>query len=267
MTTTARLFGRLREHDWMAATIELVIVVVGILIALGVSNWNEDRLDRQHSAHYLARIHADLLTDRRNIDITLAFWDKVADYGAAAMANGESGQLVDGSAWKTVLAWYQASQTMPFEATDTTFEEMRSSGELGLIVDERLRKELAEYYRLTGSGPLGKFLQHDPVYRMQVREATPWATQRYIWDHCFRESSYYGQTLVDCPSPMSERDAAALLDTYRQTPGLLGNLRFWMSTLRVSGVVLRNMRGTADQILRITAPAERRGETQSPSPG
>ena len=73
MTTTARLFGRLREHDWMAATIELVIVVVGILIALGVSNWNGDRLDRRHSAHYLARIHADLLTDRRNIRDVILF--------------------------------------------------------------------------------------------------------------------------------------------------------------------------------------------------
>ena len=267
MTTTARLLGRLRERDWMAAAIELAIVVFGILIALEVSNWNEDRLDRQHAAHYLGRINADLLTDRRNIDITLAFWDKVADYGAGAIASGETGQRVDGSAWKTVLAWYQASQTMPFEATDTTFEEMRSSGELGLIVDERLRTELAEYYRLTGNGPLGKFLQHDPVYRMQVREVTPWTTQRYIWDHCFRESSYYGQTLVDCPSPMSEADAAALLDKYRQTPGLLGNLRFWMSTLRVSGIVLRNMRGTADQILRETGAAKGDGETQVSSPG
>ena len=42
----ARLVQRLREHDWMAAVIELVIVIAGILIALQVSNWNQDRIER-----------------------------------------------------------------------------------------------------------------------------------------------------------------------------------------------------------------------------
>ncbi len=36
----ARLATRLRDYDWAAAFIELLIVVVGILIGLRVSNWN-----------------------------------------------------------------------------------------------------------------------------------------------------------------------------------------------------------------------------------
>jgi len=42
----ARLALRLRDHDWTAAIIELVIVIAGILIALQVSNWNQDRIER-----------------------------------------------------------------------------------------------------------------------------------------------------------------------------------------------------------------------------
>lgn len=249
MTSTARLWHRLREYDWVAALIELAIVIVGILIALGVSNWNGDRVDRDRAAHFLQRIHGDLLTDRRNIDATLAFWAEVARYGDIAMASGESGRPSDGPAWNTVLAYYQASQTMPYTATDTTFEEMRSSGELGLIADERLRTDLAEFYRQSSEKGLGRILQHDPIYRTQIRAITPWATQRYIWEHCFAETSYYEQTLVDCPSPMSEQDAAALLGTYQRTPALLDNLRAWMSLLHVSAIVLRNTRGTAEQVI------------------
>jgi pimeloyl-CoA synthetase len=115
-----KLALRLREYDWMAAVIELVIVVVGVLIALQVSNWNQDRMDHARADGYYRRLHAELMVDQHNIDNTLVFWKKVSDYGAAAIANGETGQRVDGSNWKTVLAWYQASQMMPFELQDTT---------------------------------------------------------------------------------------------------------------------------------------------------
>jgi hypothetical protein len=240
----------------MAALIELAIVIVGILIALEVSNWNEGRIDRDRAAHFLQRIHGDLLTDRRNIDATLAFWARVARYGDAAIAYGESGRPAEGPAWNTVLAYYQASQTMPYTATDTTFEEMRSSGDLGLIADEHLRTELAEFYRQSSDKGLGRILQHDPAYRTQIRAITPWDTQRYIWEHCFSEASYYGQTLVDCASPMSDQEAEALLGAYRQTPMLLDNLRTWMSLLRISGIVLRNTRAAAEQLIAQTgAPA------------
>src|SRR6185312_12002303 len=149
---TSKLAARLREHDWLAAAIELVIVVVGILIALQVSNWNQDRVDHARAQQYYRRLHADLLVDRRNMDLTQAFWGKVGSYGNAAIANGETGKLVDGSEWKTVLAWYQGSQILPFELSDTTYNEMRSGGDLALIADENLSKQLADYYRLSGTG-------------------------------------------------------------------------------------------------------------------
>ena len=47
----ARIAQRLRHHDWLAALLDLLIVVIGILIALQVSNWNQGRLDvrREHA--------------------------------------------------------------------------------------------------------------------------------------------------------------------------------------------------------------------------
>jgi len=56
----ARFAQRLRAYDWTAAVIELVIVIGGILIALQVNNWNQDRLDRARAQVYTRRIHADL---------------------------------------------------------------------------------------------------------------------------------------------------------------------------------------------------------------
>ena len=229
-----RLGERLRTHDWTSALIELVIVIAGILIALQVSNWNQGRLDRARAQDDYRRIHADLETDLQRVVATHAFYTTVSDYGSAALANAEEGRLVDGSNWKTLLAWYQASQILPFELEDTSFAEMRDAGDLGLIADEGLRGRLAVYYRSTGSGITAALLQHNPQYRVQVRGITPSKIQEYIWAKCFVQLIGVYQKLVDCPSPVSEAEAGAVLATYHGTPQLLENLRYWHTWLGVS---------------------------------
>ena len=234
----ARLSQRMREHDWMSAAIELVIVIAGILIALQVDNWNHDRIDRARAQDYYRRIHADLETDIRRIAVARAYYKVVSDYQTAALASGENGHLVNGSAWKTVLAWYQASQIMPFELEDISFTELRDTGAMGLIADEKLRERLASYYRFTGVGITADLLRHNPAYRVQIRSVTPSKVQEYIWAHCFRQLDGVNQYLLDCPSPMSDADAGALLTTYRANDSLLQNLRYWHTWLGVSDGVL-----------------------------
>ena len=60
---------------------------------------------------------------------------------------------MDRSAWKTLLAYYQASQIRPLELEDTSFTEMRDAGDLGLIADQDLRAGLESWIaRARGAG-------------------------------------------------------------------------------------------------------------------
>ena len=111
--------------------------------------------------------------------------------------------------------------------------------------DERLRKRLADYYRLTGTGMIANILRHDPVYRMQIRGLTPSVVQEYIWKHCFRQLGGTNQELIDCPSPIGEDVAATIIERYRSTDQLLQNLRYWVSSLAVSAIVLDGARREA----------------------
>lgn len=52
MMTASRWISRLREHDWLAVGIELAVVVLGILIALQVGDWNQARLYRARARNY-----------------------------------------------------------------------------------------------------------------------------------------------------------------------------------------------------------------------
>lgn len=126
--------------------IDLVIVVVGVFVGIQVANRNEARADDARAQAYLARIRVNLEADLLSIKRREALWRQVTAYGKGAIRYAETGELVDGSAWKTVLAFYQASQIWQWVTSDSTYQEMRSGGELGLIRDQYLRDRLSQYY-------------------------------------------------------------------------------------------------------------------------
>ena len=55
-----RAAARLRAQDWVAITIELSIVVVGVFIGTQVANWNEDRLTRRETQRMLVRLKPEI---------------------------------------------------------------------------------------------------------------------------------------------------------------------------------------------------------------
>ena len=232
-----RLAQRLREHDWFAAAIELAIVVIGILLALQVSNWNQSRSDARRAHAYLDRIRADLETDLGVNRSREQFMAQVARYGRQALAHADTGALVQGSAWKTVLAYYQAGQFYAYSREDSTFAEMRDAGDLGLIRDPQLRRQLAFYYASSANRMADIMINNlVPQYRQDIRSVTPMAVQDYIWSHCFRilPGSSRDQRLIDCPPPLVDRAARDILSDYARDQDLTRDLRFWLSNQRVA---------------------------------
>ena len=140
-----RVIAHFKHQEWTAIGIDFVIVVVGVFVGIQVSNWNGQRAEDVKARAYLARVDGNLQTDLQSIERRVVFWGEVIDYGKAAIHYAETGELVDGSAWKTVLAFYQASQLWQWVSSDATYQEMRSGGELGLIRDERLREAVSQY--------------------------------------------------------------------------------------------------------------------------
>ena len=55
-----RLTERLKQHGWFAVGVDLLVVVVGILIALQVDAWAQGRADRRLERVYLQHLKEDL---------------------------------------------------------------------------------------------------------------------------------------------------------------------------------------------------------------
>lgn len=225
--TLRTLASRVRQRDWAAVLVEVLIVVAGVFIGLQVSNWNDDRKDTARGKEYLSRLHDELLQDADGLTLISGFWAQVGANGAAAMSYAEDGTLYQGSAWKTVLAYYQASQVWPYRKPDVTFQEIRSTGNLLLIRNGELRAGIARHYNAGAGSQVTEVLGLIPRYREHVRGLMPWKVQNYIWTHCY-ESRGTLQVLKDCDSPVSEAEALAVLDQLRHSTELTAELRFWM---------------------------------------
>jgi hypothetical protein len=238
MVRLRRIGAHLKEQNWTAVALDFIIVVLGVFVGLQVNNWNEARHDAMRGDDYLQRIHSDLSADVGALDRRLAFWGDVVDYGAAALDFAENGKLKNGSAWETLLAFYQASQIWPFTTSDGTYRELIAAGDLGLVSDSELRDSLADYY-VTGSRRLARRVDVIPAYREEIRGLTPMRVQRHIWAHCHRFLSDDRQQLIDCKAPISEGEARTVLASFLESQETIKGLRFWMTDLAATSNLAR----------------------------
>jgi hypothetical protein len=219
----SRVIDHVKAQNWTAVVLDFVIVVVGILIAFQITNWNERRSEKARATAYLERLDDDLASDidkyqRRGVK----FFEEVSNYGFAALNYADRDDSGGASYWKLLVAFFQASQIDSFELAHPTYDEMTSAGEIGLIGDVELRKSLSRYYGNTFFEALGE----SPDYRKHVRGAIPVEIQTYIWSACFKSDPYLGQTMTDCDAPVSQERAKEIIDALAGDAALMAELRY-----------------------------------------
>lgn len=142
---------RLLKLDWNYALGELTIVVVGVLIALAVDQWNTGRLNRIEEVSIVDRLISDLKADLVGFEFEIGAMDQKEESLArvrTALLSGDPEAIDDPQAFlKDVIngsnfGWNQV------EAQRTTFNELLGAGKFALILDSGLREAIGAYYDL-----------------------------------------------------------------------------------------------------------------------
>lgn len=249
-----RVMEHVRRQEWTAVAIDFVIVVVGVFIGIQAANWNEARADQARARSYLQRIHSDIAADITRYENRMRFWRAVSDYGRTGLAYADSGRAADATQWELLLAYFQASQVAEFWTISTTYDELKSAGELHLIADLDLRNALSHYYTDAGNPALTE----RPKYREHVRGVIPLDVQLYIWGNCYTSDQHGNQDMRDCASPVSGA-RAEIVGAIRQDRALMSELSYWMSTMHVASLIGRDRTRLARQVL-ASVDAELRGQ-------
>ena len=130
--------------DWTNHLIELLVVFIGITAAFMLNNWREEHKDRQLEEKYLSSFRSDLVADSELLQTILpANKDKlirISEFVKGVMA--KDGWPVDSAV--VMLGLMMSSHS--FDQKRTTYESIINSGNLGILSDHDLRKDLVEYY-------------------------------------------------------------------------------------------------------------------------
>ena len=81
-----RFAKALKAQDWMTVAIELSLVVIGVLAALQVSNWNEARKNHRGAVAALERLNDEIKTNFAAIDEHIEKIESIGDERRAAAA-------------------------------------------------------------------------------------------------------------------------------------------------------------------------------------
>ena len=141
------MIWRKLRFDWSHTLGEFLIVIAGVLIALAIDQWNDDRLERQQEVDAIARILAELKGDLRSFDLVLKAIGEKEDSLLRVRDVLISDAQMDPSAFLSdivVGANFGWNQGM---ARRSTYDSLVGSGKLGIIVDPVIRIKITTYYR------------------------------------------------------------------------------------------------------------------------
>jgi hypothetical protein len=126
---------------------EIVLVVVGILIALSINNWNEERKQNELETVYLKRLHnelkKDIVTFSNEIQRLERNNEKIVNF-----SNVLKDENYNDSTLVALTREYMIFGTLYpiFNPSTSTFEDLSSTGNLSVISKTEIRDSIVKHY-------------------------------------------------------------------------------------------------------------------------
>ena len=228
---------RIREHvaahNWFAVAIDLAIVVLGVLIATQVSNWNEGRLEAAKASSYHTRLLDELDFNARQFQAQVEYYREVRGHGLAALAM--MGGKQDGTPRDFLVHAYQLSQIDTNAPKTYIYNEMTAAGLVDLLGDETTQAMASDYYLTLGTND--RTLKDIYPYRSTIRSVMPFDIQKPIRALCGDRNVMHRGRIVgillprECPVEIPAADAAAAMASILATPGLREEMTRYVASI------------------------------------
>jgi hypothetical protein len=143
-----RLMAAIREQNWFAVVLELLIVILGIVIGFQVTAWNEDRTARANETQIIERLHSEI------IGLGNSRWDWAADRLETRANLLALSHVLYGDGREDVATEISAAgcvaiaQSHVFNSPSLALPvitELESTGDLDLITNRAVRQAITNY--------------------------------------------------------------------------------------------------------------------------
>ncbi|MBT8449752.1 MAG: hypothetical protein KJO69_08680 [Gammaproteobacteria bacterium] len=209
--------GRFGKYALYASG-EILLVVIGILIALQINNWNESRIAEIQEFSYLNRLleenRQDIQTFKENVSALEKGIDTITEF-----ANALNNQVDNTELLQRANDYFAYGSIYPiFTSSTSTFDDLSSTGNLSLIKNEKLRAVVVKHYA-----------KHDKA-KERIRIGTDWALPvdaPFTYEHSIMRYEPGSNFLF------GKQDTEKLAEQLRQNKAVYINntaVHFWINT-------------------------------------
>ncbi|PKA81977.1 hypothetical protein ATE92_0100 [Ulvibacter sp. MAR_2010_11] len=155
---------------------EIILVVIGILIALAINDWNNEKRIQSEETATLQKLIQDLKSDNKRYLENIEIYKKQDVYLTNAKIIIFKKSLSDNEI-KEVMNYYGA-YIRDINPRKTTYEEMLNSGRIYALSNEKLVDDIIEYYQF-----LDKSIYQNQESRREFRAVFygPGLTDFWFW--------------------------------------------------------------------------------------
>ncbi len=227
--------------SWQLALGELVIVSLGVLIALWADQAMQKRQEAAAEVGYLERLRTDLQADIESLRFSsdqarnrLAITRQVDAWLQDPARTPDPDSLV--------MNAHFAGVTFSPTISKFTIDELKSTGDLRLLRNEQLKREIADYYNQIGlqveqwmvwgdEGVVETYFRElafvlDPELRIRAGTFDPALMRQFLTGSGAEAPSDYAEVQGEAPEIGATRaDAERMLDRMRSRPNFEGYLR------------------------------------------
>jgi len=124
---------------------EIVLVVIGILIALQINNWNEERKERIIESDYLREMLEDYETNLNRSDNVVAIIENILPV-LTGLLNQSAMKTPTVSVDSLNKAFAEIHNMPTYSSSDRVYNNLIGSGDLKLIRNKELKAQLSYYF-------------------------------------------------------------------------------------------------------------------------
>jgi len=219
-----RFMQHVKEQNWFAVGLDIVVVIVGIFLGMQVQQWYEEREFKSQERDYLSDVYEEVVYLSEDLELRKEFTNQVVESGKRALNYLDGDSSCEPECEDLLIDFFHASQ---FWATEHKQEKYNLALSLGFPTDELAKAtvdDLHNYFR--GWHAINQF---SPPYRETVRSYFSADVFELLWVKCHVILSGGIEALIrDCKDDLASYDTTKILKAIHQDPTIRNELRFWV---------------------------------------
>lgn len=163
-----RLIKEKRFSSYLTYAVgEVLLVVVGILLALQFNNWNEERANKEKEEWYLINIVEDIEYQKGDLlDIKENYEESIKIGKQILKEYNELGSFSKLDSLNERLSILMAADNFP--NIDNTYQELVNSGQQNLIRDKDLSIDIIDYFLFCEDNEIDFTINYDNIFFEEI---------------------------------------------------------------------------------------------------